>query len=86
MMSIKLTDITILNIKGSNYRCIISLISKNKTINPMQNADFIKKAEHCKHTILLSHIKMGKEVLTFGDIEIKKRKFYRHKTTIFWEM
>ena len=48
MMSIKLTDITILNIKGSNYRCIISLISKNETINLMQNADFIKKAEHCK--------------------------------------
>ena len=41
MMSIKLTDITILNIKGSNYRCIISLISKNETINLMQNADFI---------------------------------------------
>ena len=23
---------------------------------------------------------MGKEVLTFGDIEIEKNKFYRHKT------
>ena len=28
MMSVKLSDIAILNIKGSNYRCIISLISK----------------------------------------------------------
>ena len=45
-----------------------------------------KKRNIVKHTILLSHIKMGKEVLTFGDIEIKKRKFYHHKTTIFWEM
>ena len=31
MMSIKLSDIANLNIKGSDYRCIISLISKNKT-------------------------------------------------------
>ena len=29
MMSMKLSDIAILNIKGSNYCCIISLISKN---------------------------------------------------------
>ena len=29
MMSMNLTDIAILNIKGSDYRCIISLISKN---------------------------------------------------------
>ena len=26
---------------------------------------------------------MGKEVLTFGDIEIFKKKFYRHMTPIF---
>ena len=26
---------------------------------------------------------MGKEILTFGDIEIEKNKFYRNKT-IFW--
>ena len=31
--------IDILNIKGSNYRCIISGISKNKAINIMQDAD-----------------------------------------------
>ena len=29
MMSMNLSDIAILNIKGSDYRCIISLISKN---------------------------------------------------------
>ena len=28
---------------------------------------------------------MGKEILTFGNIEIKKNKFYRHKTPIFLE-
>ena len=29
---------------------------------------------------------MGKEILTFEDIEIEKNKFYHHKTPIFWEM
>ena len=33
MMSINLSDIAILNIKGSDYGCIISLISKNEAIN-----------------------------------------------------
>ena len=26
---------------------------------------------------------MGKEILTFGDIEIEKNKFYRYKISIF---
>ena len=30
MMSINVSNIAILNIKGSDYRCIISLISKNE--------------------------------------------------------
>ena len=44
MMSVKFSDITILNIKGSDYPCIISLISKNETINLMQNVDYIEKS------------------------------------------
>ena len=28
---------------------------------------------------------MGKDILTFGNIEIEKNKFYRNKTRIFWE-
>ena len=44
MMSIDLSDIAILNIKGSGYRCIISLISKNEAINLLQNADLTKKS------------------------------------------
>ena len=32
MVSVNLIDIAILNIKCSDYRCIISLISKNETI------------------------------------------------------
>ena len=44
MMSMNLSDIAILNIKGSDYRCIISLISKNEPVNLMQNADLTEKS------------------------------------------
>ena len=43
LMSMILSDIGILNIKGSDYCCIISLISKNVAINLLQNADFTEK-------------------------------------------
>ena len=32
---------------------------------------------------MLSHIKVGKEILTFGEIKTEKNKFYRHKTPVF---
>ena len=35
------------------------------------------------HKNLLSYLKMGKEILTFGNIEIKKNKFYRNKSIFF---
>ena len=43
-----LSDIAILNIKSADYCCIISEISKNETINFMQNTDLTIKAEHYK--------------------------------------
>ena len=43
MMSIDLSDFAILNIKYSDYRCSISLISKNETIKLLQNADLTEK-------------------------------------------
>ena len=43
MMSMSLSDIAILNIKGSDYCCIISLIMKNEAINLIQNTDFSRK-------------------------------------------
>ena len=50
----------------------ISLISNHEVINLMQNADLTeKKWSIIKHKNLLLHIKMGKEILTFGGIEIK---------------
>ena len=45
MMSVSLSDITILNIKDSDCHCIISLISKNEAISLMQNADLTEKSE-----------------------------------------
>ena len=44
MMSVNLSDIPIFNIKGSDYCCIISLISKNEAINVMQNAELTKRS------------------------------------------
>ena len=44
MMSMTLSDIAILNIKGSGYCCIITVISKKKAINLMQNVDLTEKS------------------------------------------
>ena len=44
MMFINVSDIAILNIKSSEYCCIISLISKNEAIELLQNADITKKS------------------------------------------
>ena len=41
-----------------------------------------KKQNLAEHKNLLSDIKMGKEILTFGHIEIKKKNFYHHKIPI----
>ena len=43
MMSMNLSDIAILTIKGSDYYYIISLIRINETINLMQNADLTEE-------------------------------------------
>ena len=44
MMSMNLSDIAILNIKGSDYRCIISLTSKNEVRNLNQNANLTEES------------------------------------------
>ena len=44
MMSKNVSNIAVLNIKGSDYRCIISLISKNEAMNLLQNADLTGKS------------------------------------------
>ena len=52
MTSMNLSDITILNIKGSDYRCIICRTRKIEAINLMQNTDLTEKSR--------TYIKMGK--------------------------
>ena len=44
MISLCLSNIAILNIKGTDYCCIISRISKSEPINVMQNADLTGKS------------------------------------------
>ena len=44
MMSVNLSDIAILNIKGSDYCCIINGIGKNEAINLMQIADLTEQS------------------------------------------
>ena len=46
MISMNLGDIAILNIKGADYCCIISGISKSVAINLMQNIYLTKKSRN----------------------------------------
>ena len=39
-----LSNIAVLNIEGSDYQCIIILITKNKAIYLMENADLTQKS------------------------------------------
>ena len=48
MMSMNLSYIAFLNIKGSDYCCIINGISRNKAINLMQNTDLTEIVERSK--------------------------------------
>ena len=72
IMSMSLSDIAILNIKGSDYRCIISLISKNEGKTLMQNADSTKKVEH--YEPLKNYYHILKWVKKFQRLEILKLK------------
>ena len=42
-MSSNLSDISISNIKGFDYYCIISLVSKTEAVDLMQNANLTEK-------------------------------------------
>ena len=44
IMSMKLSNIAFLNIKGFYYRCIISLTSKSATMSLLQNVDLTEKS------------------------------------------
>ena len=44
MVYVNFIDLAILDIKGYDYCCIISLISKNEAINLLPNADLTYKS------------------------------------------
>ena len=69
-MSINLSDIDILNIKGSDYCRIISLISKNEAIKLLQNADLTEK----KSNIMKSGKLWIKKIQNFLEASIKMKK------------
>ena len=48
LMSINLSHVVILNMKGFGYCCIISLINKIEAINLLQNADLTEKSRTSK--------------------------------------
>ena len=58
-VSMKLSDIAILNIKGSEYCCIIGGISKNAAINLMQNTDLTKKSRILQNIKFITTYKNG---------------------------
>ena len=60
MASVNLTDIAILNSEGSDCCCIISLISKNETINLLRNAALIEKVKHYKLKKNIKILKIAK--------------------------
>ena len=66
MMSMNFSDIAILNIKCSDAKCQFDAIKRNTV----------------KHKSLLPHVKMGKGILTLGDNEIGKNKFYCYESPI----
>ena len=75
-MSMNLSDIAILNIKGSDYHCIISLISKNEVIKFLQNADLTEKSGTLLKTLIIVNLK--KNIKVFETIyKNGKRKIYK---------
>ena len=86
MMSVNLNDIAILNIKGTNYYCIIHGISKSGAAKLLQNADLTKKRgvlqKKRNYKNFFTIYKVGKEIITLGDIEVDKQKFQQHKSPI----
>ena len=59
-------------------------ISTSDATNLMQKIDFSEKRRTLQNTKnLFSHIKMDKEILTFGNIKIEKKNLYHLKALFF---
>ena len=57
MMSMNLSNITILNINGADHRCIINIISKSKAVKLLRNTTLTEKVY--KHNFSLLRSKEG---------------------------
>ena len=79
MMSVNLSNTTILNNKSADFRCIVS--DAWHQLNARCRFDQ-KKQINIKYKNLLSYIKVGKEISMFGNIEIKKNTFFRYKSSV----
>ena len=51
----KLSDIAILNINNSDYRCIIGRISKSEAVNLLKNADLTEKIGTSEHLYFIGY-------------------------------
>ena len=83
MMSMNLGNVAILDIKGFDYCCIISRIIKITHVPITKHRIDRKKRSIRNSKIYLFHTKMGKEILTFGDSEIKKINFTARRLLFF---
>ena len=85
MMPVNPGEIAILKVKGSDYRCIISLISKKEAINLFQNADLTEKSGtfSTKKRIFFENIYKNEEnndkIWWYWN---PKTKFHQHKRRI----
>ena len=69
-MSMKLSDIAVLNIKSADYHCII--LAELAKVRPKFYQFDQNELNIIKHKNLSPHLKMGKEILTIRNIKIKK--------------
>ena len=83
MMSMIISNIPFSNIIGADYCCIIIRISKSEAADLLQKADlYVKGRKLWNLEKKFFNIKISKEMLTFGNIDIEKNKFYLYMRPI----
>ena len=61
MTSADINNISMINIYGVEYRCVICRISKIKVINLLRNSDLIEKMDHYDKFIFIAYRKEDKK-------------------------
>ena len=77
-----LSKIAILNVKSSDYCCIISRISKSEAINVLRNIDLTELKRNIKQKFIIAY-KNAERNFNIWRYWNWKNKFYRHKSPIF---